>query len=558
MMITRCAFLLSLLVCAAAPAQAEPFDLLIEGGRVMDGTGNPWFKADVGIRDGMIVAVGRLDGLPTRERIDARGKIVAPGFIDLHSHADGGLASREAERRAAPNLVSQGITTLLVNQDGRSSAPIPAQIERFRELGIGPNAIVMIGHGTVRQMVMKNDYRRPASLEEVEAMREQVRKYMDAGAWGLSGGLEYVPGRWASKAEVLAVVGELAAYGGVYILHERSSGADPMWYLPSQDEPGPPTMLENIVELIDVAEKTGIAVVATHIKVKGANYWGTSKAMIHLIERARARGARVYADQYPYNTTGTDGRVVLVPGWVLRGGPEGEKPAAALERVLADAAKAADLRLDMAHEINRRGSAENIIVMDHPDESFILQSLAQLAARFEIDAVEMGIKMQLEGDRDRPGGARVRGYSLSEIDVEEFAPRPWVATATDAGITLPGDGPVHPRFYGSFPRKIRHYAMDRGIMSVEDVIRSGTSLPAQILGIRDRGMVREGFHADLIVFDLNEIRDLATAFEPHQYSEGVEQVLVGGQFVLKDGELNGALPGKVLLLSENQGLERGR
>ncbi|MHC5065423.1 MAG: N-acyl-D-amino-acid deacylase family protein [Planctomycetota bacterium] len=557
-MITRLAFLLALLTCASVPAQQKPFDLLIEGGRVMDGTGNPWFKADVGIRDGMIVAVGRLDGAATRERIDANGKIVAPGFIDLHSHADGGLASREDARRAAPNLVSQGITTLLVNQDGRSSAPIPAQIERFRELGIGPNAIVMIGHGTVRRMVMKNDFRRPASLEEVEAMREQVRKYMDAGAWGMSAGLEYVPGRWSSKEEVLAVVGELAPYAGVYILHERSSGADPMWYLPSQDEAGAPTMLENIVELIEVAEKTGIAVVATHIKVKGANYWGTSKAMVHLIERARARGARVYADQYPYNTTGTDGRVVLVPGWVLRGGPEDEEPAAALERVLADPAQAADLRRDMAHEINRRGSAENIIVMDHPEESFILQSLAQLAKRFELDAVEMGIKMQLEGYRDRPGGARVRGYSLSEIDVEEFAPRPWVATATDAGIALPGDGPVHPRFYGSFPRKIRHYAMERGIMSVEDVIRSGTSLPAQILGIRDRGMVREGFHADLLVFDPEEIRDLATAFEPHQYSEGVEQVLVGGEYVVKDGELTGALPGKVLLLTENSGQDSGR
>ncbi len=204
----------------------------------------------------------------------------------------------------------------------------------------------------------------------------------------------------------------------------------------------------------------------------------------------------------------------------------------------------------MAHEINRRGGAENLIIMDHPDASFIRKSLADLSERFELEPIDMAIRIQLEGYRDRQGGARIRGYSLSEIDVEAFAVQAWTATATDAGITLPGDGPVHPRFYGSFPRKIRHYAMTRGLMTVENAIRSGTSLPAQILGLRDRGMVREGFHADLVVMDLDQLRDLATAFEPHQYSEGIAEVLVAGQFVVKGGRLTGALPGRVLLLKQ--------
>lgn len=548
---------------ANAADQPTRFDILITGGRVLDGTGNPWFYADVGIRDGRIAAVGRLAaaGVSAARTIDARGKIVAPGFIDIHSHADdgrserGGLRDPDPRRRAAPNLVAQGITTVVVNQDGRSPWPIREQRERIERGGIGPNAILLVGHGAVRGQVMGEDFRRPATAEEVERMRALVRQGMQEGAWGLSAGLEYTPGRWSTTDEVAALVEEIVPWGGVYISHERSEGSDPMWYWPSQDEPGPPTLLDAVRETIEIGERTGATVVASHIKAKGAHYWGSSHAAIRLIEAARARGVDVWADQYPYDTSGSDGSTVLVPRWALAdaAGMRASRDdarrdfAAALRRTLADPDAAARVRTDVAHEISRRGGADRIVVFDHPDPSFVGASLAELAARHGLTPVEMALKLQLEGDASRPGGARVRGFSLAEYDIESYAAMPWVATATDGGIALPEDGPgVHARFYGTFPRKLAYYARERGVLSLEDAVRSATWLPATILGLRDRGMVREGFHADIVVFDPERIRDTATFFEPHQYPEGIEHVLVNGQFVVDAGRLTMALPGKVI------------
>ncbi len=539
---------------------AGPFDVLITGGRVLDGTGNPWFYADVGIRDGKIVAVGRLAGARATRVIDARGLVVAPGFIDLHSHADdgasaeGGFRDADPRRRAAPNIVAQGVTTVVVNQDGRSPWPIRDQRAFIEANGIGPNAMLMVGHGTVRRLAMGDDFRRPAAPEEIERMRALVRQGMEEGAVGLSAGLEYVPGRWSTTDEIVALVEEIVPWRGVYISHERSEGQDPMWYWPSQDEPGPPTLLDAVRETIEIGERTGATVVASHIKAKGANYWGSSHAAIQLIERARARGVDIWADQYPYATSGTDGSTVLIPRWALSydrmaDGRAGRPDyATAIRRVLADPAEAAKLRRDIAHEIARRGGAEAVIVFDHPDRSFIGKSIADLAAGWGVDPVEAAIRLQLEGDRSRPGGARLRGFSMSEADVEAYAARPWVATASDGGIALPEDGPaVHARYYGTFPRKIRWLALERGVISVEDAVRSMTSLPAQILGLRDRGMIREGFAADIVVFDLDRIRDRATFTEPHQYPDGIEYVLVGGEFVVDDGALTWRLPGRVIV-----------
>lgn len=554
---------------ARGAAARAPFDLLIVGGRVLDGTGNPWFHADIGVRDGRIAAVGELEGASAERRLDATGKTVVPGFIDLHSHAgdEGGIGDADRRRRAAPNLVAQGITTLVVNQDGRSPWPLAPQRDTLEARGIGPNAILMVGHNTVRGEVLGDDHRRPATPAEVARMRESVREGLEAGAWGLSAGLEYVPGRWSTTDEVVALVEEVAPFGGVFIVHERSSGVTPMWYWPSRHDPGPPTMLETILEDIEVAERTGVPTVATHIKARGADFWGSGRAMIHFIDRARARGVPIWADQYPYNTTGSDGSTVLIPSWLLReaaeeasaeedGGEEEEgRPdeerrvdfAAALREALDDEERAAAARRDIAHEISRRGGPPNLVVMEHPDSSLVGMTLAEVAEEWELSPVEAAVRLQLRGDRHRPGGARVRGFSLSEIDVEMFAARPWTATASDAGVALPGDGPVHARYYGTFPRKIREYALERGVISVEDAVRSATSLPARILGLEDRGMVREGNWADLAVLDLERIEDTATFFEPHQLPVGVDHVLVNGTFVVDGGELTGALPGRVLV-----------
>jgi N-acyl-D-amino-acid deacylase len=545
-----------------APAvRADSFDILITGGRVLDGTGNPSFPADVGIRGGRIAAVGRLPGARAARTIDARGRVVTPGFIDIHSHADDGASARggfrdpDARRRAAPNLVMQGVTTVVVNHDGRSPLPIRDQRASLEKHGIGPNAMLMVGHGSVRGAVMGRDVRRPARADEVAKMRALVRQSLQEGAVGLSAGLEYAPGRWSTTDEVVELARELVPVGGVYISHERAEGGDPMWYWPSQDSAGPPTLLDAVKETIAIGERTGARVVASHIKVKGLDNWGLSGAAIGLIERARARGVDVWADQYTYATSGTDGNTVLVPGWAIGAGtvgdgarPEGPRDyAAALRATLADSAKAAMLRRDVAHEIRRRGGPENVVVFDYPDSSKVGKSLAELAAARGASDVETAIALQLEGRSDRPGGGRMRGFSMSEEDMDRFAAKNWVATASDAGIALPEDGPAtHARFYGTFPRKIRRYAMERGALSVEDAIRSMTSLPAQIMGITDRGLLREGMVADVVVLDLARVRDKATFFEPHQYAEGIELVLVGGVAVVDGGKLTWKLPGKVL------------
>jgi N-acyl-D-aspartate/D-glutamate deacylase len=399
----------------------------------------------------------------------------------------------------------------------------------------------MIGHNAVRRAVMKEDHKRPARPDEIQKMAELVRQAMEDGATGMSSGLEYVPAIWSTKDEIVALLEELVPFDGVYMAHERSSGLTPMWYVPSQDKPGPPTMIENILELIEVSEKTGVRAVASHIKARGADFWGASGVLIRLINEARSRGVDVWADCYPYNTSGSDGSAVLIPSWA---GGRGSR--ASVEAALGDPEKAKALDLDIRAAINWRGGAENIVVMDYPDKTYIGKSLAELARSRGVSDVEMVIKLQLEGFPNRPGGARLRGFSLSEADIEAFYGQPWVATSSDGSIALPADGPVHARYYGTFPRKIRRYAMERNVQSVENAVRSMTSLPALICRLRDRGMVREGFRADLVVFDPQTIKDMATFFEPHQYAAGIEYVLVNGTFVVEAGKLTGKRPGIVL------------
>jgi len=539
----------------AQPAGA--YDLLIRNGRVFDGSGNPWFPADVAVKEARIVAVGRLSDATATTVIDATGKYVAPGFIDIHSHADdgsspdGGLRDPDRARRAAPNLVSQGITTVVVNQDGRSPWPISGQRALLEKQGIGVNAMLLVGHGTVRRLVMKDDVRRPSTAQEQTAMRALLKQGLGEGAVGLSAGLEYDPGRWSTTDEIVELARELPPVEGVYISHERSEGSDPLWYVPSQDGPGPPTLLDAVRETIEIGEKTGARVVASHLKSKGEHYWGSSAAAVGLIQRARDRGVDVWADQYPYPTSGTDGSTVLIPAWAIRapgttGQPAPGSRAQMLKRVLGDPSTATQVRADIGHEIRRRGGPGNIVVYDYSDKSVYGKTLKEIAATWKVEPVEAAIRIQMEG-LDRNGGARMRGFSMAEWDMEHIAKQPWVATSTDGGIALPDDGPTtHARFYGSFVRKISHYAIERGAISLEGAIRAATTLPARVMGLTDRGAIREGMAADLVVFDLGTIRDKATFFEPHQHSEGIEHVFVNGVARVMDGKIVAALPGRVL------------
>ncbi len=548
---------LALAVAAPSASEAqgiEAFDMLIHGGRVLDGTGNPWFRADIGVSDGRIVAVGILDNARAERVVDAAGRYVSPGFIDIHSHADDGSAriggstirTDSIHRKAAPNVVSQGVTTVVVNHDGRSPWPIRDQRSILERQGVGPNVMLMVGHGTVRREVMGDDFQRPATDAEVLEMQRLVRQALEEGAIGMSAGLEYVPGRWSTTDEVARIAEELVAFDGVYISHERSEGADPMWFWPSQDDPGPPTLQDAVMETIEIGRHSGARVVASHIKAKGAHFWGSSGSAIQLIQRARDEGVRVWADQYPYATSGSDGNTRLIPAWATSSRDIDAPPAEQLRMVLADPARNAMVRQDIQHEIRRRGGADRVVIFEYQREEWVGRNLQEVANERGIDPVQMAIDLQLEGDPERRGGGRLRGFSMSELDVENYAAQPWVATASDGGIAVESDGSVHPRYYGTFPRKIRRYAMTAGALSVEAAIRSQTSLSARIMGLPDRGEIRVGNWADLVVFDMATITDEATFFEPHQHASGIDHVIVNGEFAVKDGQILYTLPGQVI------------
>jgi N-acyl-D-amino-acid deacylase len=546
-----------LFVTARGFAQPVTYDLLITGGRVLDGTGNPWFYADVAIKDGKIAALGQLKGATAKRTIDARGHYVVPGFIDIHSHADEGLSSPQTNSN--PNVITQGVTTVVVNQDGRSPLwPLTRQKALYEQQGIGTNAILMIGHGTIRAQAMKTDFRRPATTAEIEAMKTLARQGMEDGAFGLSAGLEYVPGRWSKTEELVELAKTIAPYRGVYISHERSEGRDPMWKNGSDLTPTM-DLLQAVRETIEIGERSGITVVASHLKAKGATYWGSSHAATRLIAEARARGVPVYADQYPYPTSGSDGNTVLIPAWALadENVEVNDQLAASANasgfvrmkenfaRRLNDPATREKIRHDIAHEIDRRGGADNIVIYDFTDAALREKSLGEIARQRKEDPVDTTIWIQMNG-LPRPGGARMRGFSLSETDIEHIMQQDFTATCSDGGTVALGQGIPHARYYGTFPRKIRHYVFTRQAISLPFAIRSMTSLPAQILGLPDRGLLRANYQADIVIFDPEKIRDRATFTQPHQYAEGVPYVLVNGELVVESGKLTGKLPGKVL------------
>ncbi len=351
------------------PAQQAPapgptgFDIIILNARVFTGNrDSPWRTEDIGIRSGLIAALGTLRDSTARQVIDARALLATPGFIDLHSHADdgrpqfNGLRSANPRRRAALNLITQGITTVVVNQDGRSPLPIARQATRLRQLGTGPNVILLAGHGSIRRQVMGTDLRRRATAAEISVMRETVRQAMEEGAWGLSAGLEYIPGRYGDTEELVQLVRAIAPYHGIYIAHQRSEGHDPLWYTPGLPDSNPPTLLDAIRETIEIGDRTGVTVIASHIKAKGVGFWGRSRDAIRLIAGARQRGVDIWADQYPYTTTGGDGNAVLIPFWVFRKGRS--------EHPQADFAQALDYALQNPNDRRDEGERPQSLPRD--------------------------------------------------------------------------------------------------------------------------------------------------------------------------------------------------
>lgn len=549
-------WLLVSVILLLAP-QAPSYDLLIRNARVLDGTGNPWFRADVAVKDGRIVQIGDLATAKATRVVDASGMYLAPGFIDIHSHSDRALG--DPELRYNVNMVAQGITLSVVNQDGRSPWPIRDQRARYEKGGMGSNAALMVGHGAVRNRVMGERANQVATDADIQGMQALVDEAMRDGAYGLSTGLEYVPGRFSEPREVVEITRPVKKYGGFYISHERSEGRDPMWHVASDPTPYV-DLIEAVKETINIGRQTGVPVVASHLKAKGADFWGASTVATRLIHEARADGIEVYADQYPYDTSGSDGSTVVIPLWALNppggqvGGQLGEgsggrsRGADAKQHLagrMKDPAEAAKIRRDIEHEIARRGGASRVVIYDFPDKKYVEKSLEWVAKEQKLpSAVDAAIWVQMNGF-DRPGGARMRGYSLSEIDIEHIMQQDFTATCTDGDTVAFGQGVPHARFYGTMPRKIRRYAMDRGVISLPFAVRSMTGLPAQIMRLKDRGFIRNGYWADLVLFD-DTIADHATFTEPHQYPTGIPYVFVNGVAVIDGGTPTNALPGRVL------------
>jgi N-acyl-D-amino-acid deacylase len=343
-----------------------------------------------------------------------------------------------------------------------------------------------------------------------------------------------------------------------------------MWKVKSDPTPFV-SLVEAVQETITIGREAGVPAVASHLKAKGANYWGSSTIATRLIRDARAAGVEVYADQYPYETSGTDGSTVVIPGWALRppdapggrgggdqlnagsagrgrggrGGAGGPSIKEIFKMRLGIDDDVRKIREDIEHEIARRGGASRIIITDFPDPKYVQQSLQFVANDRKLSPVDAAIWLQLNG-ADRAGGARMRGFSLSEIDLDHIMQQEFTATCTDGGIERLGQGLPHARYYGTMARKIRRYVIDRGVITLPHAIRSMTSLAAQIMGLKDRGLVRTGYWADLVVVDLATIEDKATFTEPHQYPSGIPFVFVNGVAVVDNGTLTVATPGKVL------------
>jgi N-acyl-D-aspartate/D-glutamate deacylase len=518
-------FFVLLFVFTATPAAAqERFDVLIRRGRVLDGTGNPWYRADLGIRGGRIAAMGRIGEAEAALVIDAFELYVAPGFIDVHSHADEGLG-REELKTAVPILL-QGVTTAVLNPDGGGPWPLSEQRARYESQGIGVNAALMVGHGRVRREVMGMEDRPPTD-EELERMKAMVHEGMAAGAFGLSTGLYYAPGSYAATEEVIALAREVRP-SGVYTSHIRDE---------SDYTVG---LLAAVEEVVRISEQADIPAVVTHFKALGPDSWGLSAAACHRIERARARGVEIWADQYPYEASGTSIVGALVPRWALAGETMEGQPSP-LEIRLKDPRERARLRTDMLKNLARRGGAALFQISNYDaDRSLEGRNLAELASERNLAPVDMALELLDKG------GAGLVSFNMSEDDIAYIMRKDYVMTSSDGGLVAPGEGKPHPRYYGTFPRKIGRYVRERGVVALTHAIRSMTSLPAAVFGLEGRGALREGAVADIVVFDFDQIAERATYRDPHQLPEGVVHVLVGGTPAVRDGKPTGALAGQVL------------
>jgi N-acyl-D-amino-acid deacylase len=501
---------------AATPA----YDLVITNGRVVDGTGNPWFRADVAIKDGRIARIGHIDPGQARQVLDARGQVVAPGFIDVHTHVESIYSQPDAE-----NFVRMGVTSLVTGNCGYSATDIGKFLGRIKEQPLAVNLATLIAHGSVRSKVMGLDNRAPTP-EELQKMEGLVEQGMKDGAVGLSTGLIYVPGTYATTDEIVALARIVARYNGLYATHMRNEGTE---------------VVEAIRESIGIGEQAGLPVEISHFKISSRKLWGKSDVTLGLVREARQRGLVVTVDQYAYTASSTSLDVRL-PEWALAGGREEGK------KRLADKATRERIILEMKESLKKSGfkDYDYAVVADYaPNHSFNGKSIKEITKEVR---GKSDLKSQIEQvlEMYQAGGAGMVYHGMSEEDVKEIMREPFTMVASDSGVRRFGEGMPHPRGYGNNARVLGHYVRELRLLTLEDAVRKMTSLPAQTFNLRDRGLLREGFAADVVIFDDATIGDRATYASPHQYAAGITSVIVNGQTVFSDGEMTKARPGIAL------------
>ncbi len=520
------------------------FDCLIVNGRVINGSGGPWIRADVGIKDGRISRMGNLSDCEAEEVIDADDRVVCPGFIDAHSHSDFNLlVNPQAESK-----IHQGITTEVIGQCGTSAAPVDEErlemvkqqwaegfdledvswstmqqyLSLLTERGIALNCAPLVGHGNLRRLAMGEDDREPTE-KEISKMKQLLSEALQAGAFGMSSGLIYPPGMYSDTQELIALAEVLAEEDALYFSHIRNEGD---------------RLLQSLREAIDIGRSAGCRVQISHLKAVGEDNWGMAAQVIDLLNDARSRGLEITADQYPYTASAT-GLTASLPGWAHDGGRE------ALLQRLADEDTCQRMKQDMEPDgwdralISRVRSDEN--------KKYEGQTVAEVAQDRGIEDPREAVIQLLQEEEANVGVVK---FGMSEDDVCQIMQSSLVMVGTDGSALSPqgplGKGKPHPRSYGTFPRVLGRYVREQQVLRLSAAVAKMTSLPAATLGLWDRGLLSPGFWADVVVFDPNEVHDQATFTEPHQFPRGIDYVMVNGEIVIDPDRQRDALPGQVL------------
>ncbi|MEQ9403448.1 MAG: amidohydrolase family protein [Cyclobacteriaceae bacterium] len=490
-------------------------DYLITDGTIIDGTGNPSYTGDIALKDDRIIFVGEADtaNIKADVKIDASGLIISPGFIDPHTHSHGDL--RGSENNSNLNYLTQGVTTVITGNDGDGPFDIAGAFSELSANGIGTNVAFMVGHGTVRKEVLGGADVTP-DTSELERMKELVAKAMESGALGLSTGLYYAPGSYSRTEEVIELATTVAEYNGIYDSHIRDESTYNVG------------LIEAVKEALEIGRQANISVNISHIKALGVDVWGKSSEVIELIEEAQNDGIEVTADQYPWSASGTHLENAVVSRWVMAGGDK------EYYQRLDDQKLLPRIKSEIKENIRKRGGASSLLITaDSRDTTMIGYNLEEISVRLGKDPVETALIIC------RNGGARVASFNMNEEDITNFMQQPWVMTSSDGTKG-------HPRKYASFPTKYHKYVKEKGVLSIESFIRSSSSLVASTFGIGERGLLKTGHFADIILLDSSEFKPMADFSNPELLSEGVEYLFVNGVLTIDQREFQGNLSGQVL------------